>query len=41
MSRESDNSTNNHKKDALNNMNNEFMETLNDLMLKKKNFKKK
>lgn len=41
MSQESDNSTNNQRKDALNNMNNEFMETLNDLMLKKKKFQKK
>ena len=41
MSQESDNSTNNQRKDALNNMNNEFIETLNDLMLKKKKFQKK
>jgi len=41
MSQESDNSTNNQRKDALNNMNNEFVETLNDLMSKKKKFQKK
>jgi len=37
MSKPTDNSTNNQRKDALNNMNNEFMETLNDLVTKKKN----
>ena len=41
MSQESDNSTNNQRKDALNNMNNEFVETLNDLMSKKRKFQKK
>ena len=41
MSQESDNSTNNQRKDVLNNINNEFIEILNDLMLKKKKFQKK
>lgn len=42
MSQETDNSThNNQRKDALNNMNNEFIETLNDLINKKKKLVKK
>ena len=41
MSDTPDNNSNNKRKDSLNNMNNEFVETLNQLVVKKKKLNKK